>query len=334
MHGKNHVKNTGHISMIFKKNKDGSYTRSSLLYQDILKYSIDGKFKENDNKSFRLWNLTRWLLEVNMEFINHFKDPSTWNYTKANRIESRLDRIKIRVDELVNIGLIFQSGTAKESKGTGIVPIFQFTIVGNVIAWILESMNVDKRQYALDQLYNLFQINFKDNKSSTDSFNSLYFQKLKEHGLFGNYIDRYKELLKSESPVMNRHGFFQHLLILPTYNVESDIDFWSLWYNSVLQLDPDKRQLLMHHTKLDIERRAEDECHAFGDFEKVRFECRDNPNSVTIEGYCRKCNLYTTAAFKLDGYLAMVNKAYPNGIIVTKCPNCNKDDSLDFPILI
>lgn len=75
-------------------------------------------------------------------------------------------------------------------------------------------MNLDKRQYALDQLYNLFQSNFKDNQSSTDSFNSIYFQKLKEHGLFGNYIDHYKELLESETPMMNRHGFFQHLLIL------------------------------------------------------------------------------------------------------------------------
>lgn len=57
-------------------------------------------------------------------------------------------------------------------------------------------------------------------------------------------------------------------------------------------------------------------------------------NSVTVEGYCKGCNLYTAVAFKVDGYMAMVNKAYPNGVIVTKCPNCNKDDLLEFPILI
>lgn len=65
MHGKNTVRNTGHPSIIFIKNKDGTYAKSGLLYQDILKYCMDGKYKENDNKSFRLWNLTKWLLEVN-----------------------------------------------------------------------------------------------------------------------------------------------------------------------------------------------------------------------------------------------------------------------------
>lgn len=334
MHGKNNVKDTGHTNIIFKKNKDGSYTKTSLLYQDILKYCICGKYKEDDNKSFRLWNLTKWLLEVNMEFINYFKDPSTRNFTKANRIDDRTRRIKSKVWDLVNLGLIDQIGWAKESKGNGTVPIFHFTIFGNVIAWIIESMNGDKREYAINQLYNLFQSNFRDNHSSTDSFNSIYFQKLKDHGLFGDYIDRYKEELESEIPMMNRQGFFQHLLVLPKYNIDSDIDFWSLWYGSVLQLDPDMRQRLMHHTKLDIERRAEDECHAFGDFEKVRFECRNNPNSVTVEGYCKNCDLYTPAAFELDGYMSMAHKAYQNGMIVTKCPNCNKHDSLEFPILI
>jgi hypothetical protein len=333
MHGKNHLRNTGHTNIIFRKNEDRSYTKNSLLYQDILRYCIYGKYKENDNKSFRLWNLTKWLLEANMEFINYFKDPSTWNYTMANRIGDRLPRIKSKVEELVNLGLIAPIGRAKESKGNGTVPIFDFTIVGNVIAWIVESMNVDKRQYAIDQLYDLFQSNFKDNHSSTDTFNSIYYQKCKEHGLFGDFIDRYKELLESETPIMNRHGFFQHLLILPKYNIDSDTDFWSLWYGSVLQLELDMRQRLMHHTKLDIERRAEDECHAFGEFEKVRFKCRDNPNSVAVEGYCKNCG-YTNVALDLDGYMSMVHRAYQNGVIVTKCPSCKKDDSLEIPILI
>jgi hypothetical protein len=71
-----------------------------------LKYCIDGKYKENDNKSFRLWNLTKWLLEVNTEFINYFRDGSTRNYTIANRIEDRLPRIRGKVKDLVNIGLL------------------------------------------------------------------------------------------------------------------------------------------------------------------------------------------------------------------------------------
>jgi len=215
MHGKNTVRNTGHPSIIFKKNKDGTYAKSGLLYQDILKYCIDGKYKENDNKSFRLWNLTKWLLEINTEFINYFRGGSTRNYTIANRIEDRLPRIRGKVEDLVNIGLLAQTGTAKETKGSGTVPIYQFTSIGNVVAWIVESMNVDKREDAINQLYNLFQDSFKNDPSCTDMFNLIYHQKCKEHGLFGDFVDRYRELLESDTPIMNRQGFFQHLLILP-----------------------------------------------------------------------------------------------------------------------
>jgi hypothetical protein len=334
MHGKNNVRNTGHPSIIFKKNTDGSYTRNSLLYQDILKYCIDGKYREDDNKSFRLWNLIKWLLEVNVEFINHFKDLSTRNYTLANKIEDKRPRIKDKVEELVNLSLIAQIGTAKQSKGNGTVPIFEFTIVGQVIAWVVESMNIDKREYAINQLYNLFQDSFKNNPSSTDIFNSIYYQKCKEHGLFGHFVDRYRELLESDTPIMNRQGFFQHLLILPGYNINSDIDFWTLWNSSILQLDPDTRRRLSHHIKLDFERKAEDECHAFGAFERLRFQTRDNPESVVVEGHCKVCGLYTPVAFYLYKYMYMANKTYPNGVITITCPSCKNDGSVEFPILI
>jgi hypothetical protein len=85
---------------------------------------------------------------------------------------------------------------------------------------------------------------------------------------------------------------------------------------------------------LDIERKAEDECHAFGAFERLRFKTRDDPESVTVEGHCKNCGLYTQAAFNLHGYMQMVNKAYPNGVIIITCPICKKDGSVEFPILI
>jgi hypothetical protein len=329
------MKSTEHPNMIFNKNKDGSYTRSSLLYHDILKYCIDGKYKENDDKSFRLWNLTRWLLETNAEFINYFKNPSKWNYTISNRIIDRLPRIRGRVNDLIDLGLIVQIGRVKEIKGEGTVPLFQFTIIGHFIAWIVESLSASKREYAINQLYNLFQGHLRNNSSSTDAFCSIYYRKCKEHGLFGEFVDRYKELLESDIPIMNKQGFFQRLLVDPKYNVDSDIDFWTLWNDSISELDPDTRLHFFHHIKLDIERKAEDECHAFREFEKVRFESRDKPNSVTVEGYCSNCGFYTIVAFQLDKYVHSVFKALPNQVIaVMTCARCKKDGSIEFPMLI
>ena len=68
MHDKNDVKNVRHPNIIFGKYKDKvTFTKKALLYQNILQYYIDGKDKEDDNESFRVWNLTKWLLEANLE---------------------------------------------------------------------------------------------------------------------------------------------------------------------------------------------------------------------------------------------------------------------------
>ena len=153
-----------------------------------------------------------------------------------------------------------------------------------------------------------------------------------------NIVDRYGELFESQTQIIvSRQGFFQHLLILPKYNIDSDVsdvDFWTLWSDSILQLDPDTSKRFFHHIKLDIERKAEDECHVFGAFERLRFKTRDDPESGTVEGHCKNCGLYTQASFNLHGYMQMVNKAYPNGVIKITCPICKKDGSVEFPILI
>jgi hypothetical protein len=324
VHGKTDMKNTGLPSMIFKRDKDGR------LYQDILKYSINGKYKEDDGKSFRLWYLTKWLLEVNQDFINYFNSPRKRNYTIANRIEDRTSRILGKVEDLAKLGLIAQTGTAKQTKGTGIVSIFQFTHVGHAIAWILESTG-DKREFAINKLYELFQDNFKDDSSCNDMFNSIYYRKIKDLGLFGHFIDRYREQL--ESDVMNRQGFFQQLLILPGYNIErSDIDFYKLWKDSIMELHLDTRMHFYHHVKLDLERKAEEECRAFRNFEELRFIMKHNPQSVVVEGHCKTCG-YVSAAHTFDEYMELAIRNFHNGVIKLTCLYCKKND-WEFPILI
>jgi hypothetical protein len=83
-----------------------------------------------------------------------------------------------------------------------------------------------------------------------------------------------------------------------------------------------------------MERKAEDECHAFAAFERLRFGTRDNPELVTVEWHCKNCGLYIQAAYRLHEYMHMINKTYPNGVIIITCPACKKDGSVEFPILI
>jgi hypothetical protein len=327
VHGKTDMKKTVLPSKIFKKDRDG------LLYQDILRYSIHDKYKEDDGKSFRLWNLTKWLLEVNEHFIDYFRQLKKRNYTMANRINDRTDTIMAKVEVLANLGLMAQIGIATQTKGTGTVPIFQFTPVGHAIAWIIESTG-DKRESAIEKLYELFQDNFKDDASCNDMFNSIYYRKIRELGLFGLFIDRYREQL--ESDIINRQGFFQQLLILPGYDTDSDTNFYKLWLDSIMELDEDTRMRLYHHLKLDFERKAEYECHAFRNFEVSRFKVRHNPQSVVVEGHCNTCG-YISTTFEINHYMSLAIKEYRNGVIKLPCFNCRvnaRENALEYPILI
>src|SRR5919202_1840444 len=160
MHDKNDAKNIGHQNVIF------------------------GKYK--DKVTF-----TKWLLEANLEFRNYYQDSAAKTKTHS-RVENFKPRVKRYVEELVNMGLLRHVGTAKETKGTGTVDIFQFTIIGRVVAWIVESLNSDKREYAINGLYNLLQSHYEKKISSINMFNSIYHRKCKENGLFGILIDYHR----------------------------------------------------------------------------------------------------------------------------------------------
>ena len=132
--------------------------------------------------------------------------------------------------------------------------------------------------------------------------------------------------------LLGRPGFTRKLTLVPPNNIE----FWPLWNDTVMELDSDIKAHLFHHIKLEIERKAEEECHAFGTFERVRYETKDKkPELVTIEGQCKSCKNYTPAAFPLNEYLQEVLKAYPSEVVVCKqCPACENNDSLEFSLVL
>ena len=270
MHGTNDIQSTGDRNVVFERNREGNFTKNAVLCQNILQYSINGKYKEDDNESFRLWGLTKWLLKINSEFINSFKDLSTRNYTTENRIEYRLPRIKRNVTELVKLGLVVQVGKAKQTKGTGIVDIFQFTELGRVMAWVVESMNPDKREHAVNQIYDLFQDNYREEPaSSVDIFCSIYYRKCKERGLFEALVEYYTKVVGAPIPQLGRREFSRRLMMVPKRDGDNSRDFFTLWNDTLMELDENTRKCIFHHLKLEIERKAEEECHAFGTFEKI-----------------------------------------------------------------
>jgi hypothetical protein len=189
------TKNVVGIHSIFDKDKDGHYTKKALLYQDIIIYSI-AREKEGqifrDKDPFRHWDLAKYLMNKNNEYINLYKDPSARHTPIKNRIENTQRRTKDKVQDLIDLGLMKKGEDVKESKGTGIIPTFIYTPAGNLFAWIIQSFDTQKRSDSEKEIYKILHdsmFRITDDSSSVSIFFSLLFKKMYERTFLENMLN-------------------------------------------------------------------------------------------------------------------------------------------------
>jgi hypothetical protein len=206
------------VNFIFQKDKNGNYTKGALLYQDIVRYSIP-KIKDNppDNRSFTHRELAKWLLNNNSEYINYYKDPSTKYYTIDNRIEHTQQRMKDKLNDLINVGLIDVVGSTKVQKGNATTPLCQYNGLAYLLAWLIESFDPNKRERANNEIFNLLDANFKTlaSPSSYNKFNAALYKKYKERGVFGSFVvDPLRERLDSNTQTRDIQELFHRIGVL------------------------------------------------------------------------------------------------------------------------
>jgi hypothetical protein len=324
------------IHSIFNKDKNGHYTKKALLYQDIITYSIAKKkesFKDKD--SFRHWDLAKYLMNKNAEYINRYKDPSSKHTPIKNRIENTQRRTKDNVQHIIDLGLMKKSDYVKESKGTGSIPTFTYTQAGCLFAWIIQSFDPNKRSDSEKEIYKILHdsmFNITDESSSVSIFFSSFFKKMYEKNFFGKYVECFRELLDNRT-IMTFEEFFQYISIPRLKDKNTGAKYLRLWSDTINELKPQVKELVLYNLKLDLERRMEKQAEFYKDYEKVRFAIRDKPHMIAIEGHCKQCNHVITFPISLRMYNERI--AYAHIIpLVIKCHNCGKKDSLNLPYLI
>lgn len=162
------------VSLIFEKGRNDNYTEGARLYQDIIHYCIDRFNDRTLANPFTHRELAKWLLNNNPEYINRYKDPSTKHYTISNRIENTQETTKNKLNHLVSLKIIRVVGSKKVQKGNATTPLYQYTGLGYLLAWLIESFDPDKRERANNKIYQLVDFTFKvkasKSKSSYDIF--------------------------------------------------------------------------------------------------------------------------------------------------------------------
>ncbi|HEY6885449.1 MAG TPA: hypothetical protein VI278_15555 [Nitrososphaeraceae archaeon] len=317
------------VNYVFRKDENGYYTKPALLYQDILRYAIFRKKENPSNDPFTHRDLATWLMSNNREFIDRYKGSSDKHTTINNRIGNTQQRTKDSIKDLVDLGLILKVGRTKIRTGTGTTQTYVFTDIGYLLALIIEGFNLNSRETADNEIYNLYDSNYKriSSPSSYDIFNWALYKKYKEKGVFGSFVvDELRRKFDSNLQTRDIHGLFQRIGVIYSNDIEKATFFVDLWNETLDELKPEDKNLVLHHIKLEIERRMEDRVEDLASFEKTRFDTRNSYDFVAVQGNCKNCKNCYSMGLEIRGYLKIAN-LLPFEPIIGKCVLCKSDDS-------
>jgi hypothetical protein len=331
------------FSSLFERDEHGHYTGDALLYQMILKYSIDflnKGYPESYNleqPTFTAWMITKWLVDNFTPFVEYYKDMDTRNTPKRNRIGSRIERIRNMLTDLVSLTLVQEvSENAKTSsfeddKTTMTTTSrFKYTHSGYFLAWVIQSFNLSKREYASNKVYRILQLNSQDNPSTADIFSASLNKKCMDLHVFDDFVvNPLREALHSDTKN------FQDYVKSPIkyYDKVEDLDLFSkLWFETLDELDTKARLLFLYQIKTDIEKKMEKQSRYPNEYEVHRFNSRSKYGVVALEAICMDCNFYSYIEFDVIEYIKQVIP-YPHRQITDKCEGCKKSNSLIIPSL-
>ena len=320
------------ISDIFRKDDDGEYIRSNAkLAQKILSYTLVAQ-KDNPsqeyNEIFYDRDLAKWLLRHYIEFVKHYQDRPYNRTRESNRIENVLPRIKDILNDLGKLDLV-RFEKAEQRRGTSdIITVYRPTFAGHLIALLIEIMESEKQQRPdiSIEVYNLFDLYFKEHFSSYDRFYAALFKKCMEKGLFDEFgIDILISRLNSGMEIRTIDHLVHRLDLLYFDNTEKALLYADLLFQAIKEVDPEVKVLLFYEIKLLLEQEMSGRIQAIHkDFEQRRFELRGCPDRVVLEARCKSCNRYLWVDSEILYYLRKSNLAPHTPVPKSECSKGHK----------
>ncbi|MCC2647387.1 MAG: hypothetical protein K0R16_190 [Nitrososphaeraceae archaeon] len=317
----------------FDKDKNAHYTKNALLYQDILRYylTINKKDSSENNYSFSLWALGMWLLENNNDFINLYKDLSTRNIGRTKRFYNLKGHIKKNLEHLMQLQLIQMSGTRKATKVDTDIGIYKYTELGQILAWLIASINPDKKANANDEIFHLLDSVFfkiKEDSPSATIFYSHFFRKCRDRGVFDKLIQHIWHIAHTNLGITNMQDLFERVVDLGFEDEDIRQMFFDLWRESLEELESNQKALVLYQMKLDTERRFQNKKkYLTKEYEEKRFQYRNNYENIVVEGNCKNCGTGPLALSYLEYRKGFANVAR-NDSIKLDCPICGLKDNL------
>lgn len=130
-------------------------------------------------------------------------------------MENILDGIKDKLNDLIKLDLL-ESSTTTAEKGFGSVRVCKCTIDGQLLAWIIESIDINKRERAYDEAYDILQKMLSaEPQASFEILYSTLYKKYRDKNLFAEFVmDPLRRSLESIQEARNMRQLRYTILVM------------------------------------------------------------------------------------------------------------------------
>jgi hypothetical protein len=334
---KYHTRNTP-IQEIFKKNKDGSYTKKALMYQDILWYPLG-----TGNTNFKLRSIGMWLLRNNRELIHEYSGTER-NTPWKTRYENRKGRIEAMLEDLVGLQLLAKNrGKAEKVEIT--IPFYSLTGSGYFISQLIKRMNlrellnkssVKNGDYQKelseikDKLYEFIQSNFKRHNSYHTIALAKEYEIYKDNGWFDTALMLIEFLLHNGSERTVYEAIEDASLVNIKEHPEIHIGMNKLFLKALNSLDEKTKFVKSIEVKATLENRILDQVPT-REWEELRLHHLNDYSIVILFGKCHNCGWED---FVEEDPILFYTEYMENSVNSTTCPKCKEPElhvSTDLP---
>lgn len=322
------------INMILEMKDEKLFSDIALLYQGILEYGIECA----DGNGIRFTDMANWLIQTLPEFINYYSGSKAKTPLNA-RLANRRDRIWQHFVHLFDMELVrIKRMVHAKKKEKEIIPLYELTIEGQLLAWIMKGRNPDgitdynrpirnniiknevsmtdqKRFIAITKVSETIIQYFNIKESYVLQFLSAFFDKCFNEGVFSDIIDifYYCDLKYVE---VNRARDLLRLFTKMNHPLDWIFAKPSIFIETINEMDSQTRKLLMSNFKMEIE---------------------EYYNEYYLAAYLRKCGDMTYDPREFDpGEMSIAGKEWQllrannlgNETIVIipgKCSNCKSE---------
>jgi hypothetical protein len=291
------------------------YTKNAQILQCILQYSV----KSKPDYYFDIETISKnYLLKECRYYINLYEGS---NLNIPSRYKEIKEEVFCALEQLTCLDVLY-SKSADTNNNLG-SKRYKFTRVGKLLGFLLSFKNDSK--CSLEQLYKHLLGYFAEENYSYAKLCFVILKNLHNASspLFIGMTNSLIGLLENANN--DKNSFIDQI---KKYIPSLDRSSWDILYKSLGEIDyenPLLYEVLLYNLKLDLEEFNEFKSYRIRRFERVRFNSREDPFFVTLEGRCNRCRLYTVVKWNLIDYLRKFANRDPNDkfhkTVYFKCKN-------------